>query len=128
MGAWGREVELAGDALHHAGVPGVGRAGAGPGDDCAFQQGEGPVVDDQGRVNLKLVSEAGTGGAGAVGTVEAEGARLDFGEADAAGDAGELLAESQVVFVLAAHGEHALALAQRGFDGLGDAVGLGSIA
>ena len=124
-GSVGREVKLAGHGLHHAGVPRVGRAGAGPRHDRALQQGQRAVVDDQRRVNLKLVAQAGAGGARAVGTVEAEGARLDFGQADAAGDAGELLAEGQVVLAFAPHRQHALALAQRRFHRFGDPVRFG---
>ena len=58
-----------------------------------------PVGDDQVGVNLQLEAQAGTLGAGAVGTVEAEGAGLNFRQAGAAADAGELLGESDFLFL-----------------------------
>ena len=67
-----------------------------PGQDGGVLQG-GLLVDDQLRVELLQRAQAGASRAGAVRAVEAEGARLDFGQAGAALHAGEVFAEGPVV-------------------------------
>ena len=124
-GSMGRKVELAGDRFHHTSVPGVGRPGTRPGDDGALEQGQTPVLYHQPRVNLQLVAQARAGDAGPVRAVEAESARLYFGQADAAADAGKLLAEYQIILTLTAYRQHAIALAQGGFYRLGNAARFG---
>ena len=120
-----RKVKLAGHGCHHTGVPDIGSAGAGPGHNGAFQQRQAAVLDDQRRVDFKLVAEAGADGASAVGAVEAEGAGFYFGQADAAGHAGELLAEHQVVAFRPGHSEDAFAFPQGRFHRFGNAAGFG---
>ena len=94
-----RKVVGAGHRLHHAHVPARGRSGAVPGYHRSFQQREIPVGNDQVGVHFQLEAKAGALGAGAVGAVEAEGARLDFGQAGAAADTGKLLGIDKLFFL-----------------------------
>ena len=96
----GRQVAdryIQGDVLLLAGgfqqlpVVAVARPVAAPGFDGPLPQRFAPVGDDQGRFDLQLGAQAGAGRASAVGTVEGKGARLDFGQVDAAMHTGEML-------------------------------------
>ena len=87
----GGEAVSTGHGLDHAGVPGAHCAGAGPGLEGAFGEGEGLVGKDEVGVNLHPGSESRALGASAVRAVEGEGAGLDLSEADAAVYAGEVL-------------------------------------
>ena len=77
-----RDVVVLADRLHHGMVDGLRVAIPRP--DCAVREALAFVRHDQIGVELHLAAEAGAGGAGAVRAVEAEGARLDLGQADAA--------------------------------------------
>ena len=116
--------------LHEADVPRAGGANAHPRRDGSLRQRQVLVGYDQLRVNGQLVAEARALGAGAVGAVEAEGARLDLRQADVALGAGKLLGEHQRLGVaavggLAQHLDDALALAQAGLHRFGHTGQLG---
>ncbi len=82
---------LLGDGLQQALVPDAGGAGARPGLDGALGDGQALVGDHEVRVELHPHAQAGAIGAGAVRAVEAEVARRDLAQADAAVDTGEVL-------------------------------------
>ena len=101
-------------------------AGAGPGGDGPLADGERTVGDDEFGVDFEARPDAGALAARAVGAIEAEGARLDLGEADGAvlGAGGEL--GEDVVFALAlgrdgGDDDDALAELERGLDAIGEA-------
>ncbi len=87
------EVVGAGERAQHLHVIGRGRVGLGPGDDRALLDRERVVGDDEVLVEHQLLAEAVAGGAGALRRVEAEQARLDLGDGEAADRAGELFGE-----------------------------------
>ena len=64
-----------------------------PGMDGALGERQIFIRDDQVGVDFQLETQSGALRTGAVGSVEAEGARLDFPEADSAVNAGEVLGE-----------------------------------
>src|SRR5690554_2926068 len=95
-------------------------AGAGPGSDRALRYRQRVVGDDEVGVELLQEAEARAVGAGAVGRVERERARLELLEERAVLGAGELLAEELVdAGVGEEDPQQALALAQRQLDRLG---------
>ena len=120
------EAVLLGHRDEDAGIPGRHGAGAGPGGDGPLADGEGAVGDDEFGVDFEARPDAGALAARAVGAIEAEGARLDLGEADgpvlgAGGELGE-----DVVFALAlgrdgGDDDDALAELERGLDAVGEA-------
>ncbi len=87
------EVEIvgAGERAQHLHVIGRGRVGLGPGHDRALLDRQRVVGDDEVLVEHQLLAEAVAGRAGALRRVEAEQARLDLGDGEAADGAGELL-------------------------------------
>ena len=91
-------------------------------------QGEVFVGHNQFGVYLQPVAQAGAGGAGTVGAVEAEGAGFDFQQAGTALDAGELLREEEFVTALDGDLGYAAALAQGCFHRVGYAAGLHVVA
>ena len=78
------------------------------------------VGDDERRVDLLGGAEAVAGGAGAVRAVEAEDARLDLGQRDAAVHAGELLAEREGLAVGGLDLDEAVGELGGGLDGVGE--------
>ncbi len=77
---------------------------------------------DQLRVDLQLGAQAGAVRAGAVRAVEAEGARRDLAQADAAVDAGEVLGEEQLLAVDDGDQHHAGAQLEGRLDRVGHAA------
>ncbi len=90
-----RELEPvgAGEAGQHLHVIRRGRVGLGPGHHRALGDREVVVGDDEVLVEHHLLAEAVAHRAGALRGVEAEQARLDLGDGEAADRAGELLGE-----------------------------------
>ena len=121
-----RDVEwdlvVLGHRLQHGVVDGLGVAI--PRFDRAAGEAQALIGHEQIRVELHLAAQAGAGGAGAVRAVEAERARLDLRQADAAGRAGEPLGEEAVVRELSlgdvGHQHHAAAQAQGGLHGISE--------
>ena len=107
------------DGLHHAHRVRVQILRERRKDTAAHTQGR--VRQDELLVELHVAAEAHADGAGAVGVVEREHARRDFGQADAAVDAGEILAEHQELAVDDLHVGDALAEFQRRLEGVGQA-------
>uniref|UniRef100_A0A0N5A4D5 PE-PGRS family protein n=1 Tax=Parastrongyloides trichosuri TaxID=131310 RepID=A0A0N5A4D5_PARTI len=109
-----REPVVRGQRLQGLGVE--RRRPFGPGRDRALVQGLVLVGRDQVRVEGQLGPQAVADGAGAIGVVEREQARLDLADCEARDRAGELLGEDQPL-------GFALALSRVGPLGRGDAVG-----
>ena len=121
----GREAERVGDAAQQPVVPAAGGTGARPRLDRTLGQRQVRVRHDQRRVDHQPAPDSGADGAGTVRAVEAERARLDLREADAARRAGELLGVDVLVAALHVDRQHApLAEAQRGLDGVDDPAAL----
>jgi hypothetical protein len=95
----GREVEFVGlrEAGEHLHVVRARRVRLGPRHHRALLEAERLVGDHQLRVEQHLLAEAVAGRAGALRGVEAEQARLDFLDREAADRAGELLGEHDAV-------------------------------
>ena len=89
---------VAGERLQRLHV--IGRGGLRPGRDGAATQRQRVVGHDQRRVDHALGAEPVAGGAGAVGIVEGEQARLDLGDGEAGDRAGELLGEDDALGAL----------------------------
>ena len=87
------EIELAGEGAEDLHVIRAGRVGARPGHDRALLDAEILVGDDQVRIEELLLAEPVAARAGALRRVEAEQARLDLRDGEAADRAGELLGE-----------------------------------
>jgi len=108
------DVVLLGDRFEHGMVDGLRIAI--PRADGAVAQ-RAAALDDELRVELHHAAQAGAGGAGAVRAVEAEGARLDLRQAEAANRAGEAFGEQPVTGVFGVRDvrdqHHAVAQAQR---------------
>ncbi len=88
----------------------------------ALVDADGAVGHHQAGVDLLREAETVAGRAGAVRAVEAEDARLDLGQRDAAVDAGELLAEGERAPVVAGefHVDEAVGEGGGGLDGVGE--------
>ena len=70
--------------------------GAGAGAEAAVEERARPVGDDSGGIEIVFRTETVAGRAGAVGRIEAEGARLELRNGDAAVRAGQLFGEDVV--------------------------------
>ena len=86
----------------------------------ALVDAHGAVGHHERRVDLLGGPEAVAGGAGAVRAVEAEDARLDLGQRDAAVHAGELLAEGEGLAVGGLDLDEAVGELGGGLDGVGE--------
>ena len=113
----GVDAELAGDGLEHLLEPAERELAVGQ---------QRPLVDaqravrhDEPGVDLLGEAEAVAGRAGAVRAVEAEDARLDLGQRDAAVHAGELLAEGERLAVGGLDLDEAVGELGGGLDGVG---------
>ena len=93
-----------------------------PGTDSAFGDGQFFIRDHEVGVDFQLEAQAGAGRAGAVGAVEAEGARGDLTQADAAVDAGKMLGEKQFLAIDDGDQHDAGAELQGRLHGIGDAA------
>ena len=89
---------------------------------------EALVRDDELRVHLQPEPQAGTGRAGPVRIVEAEGTRLQLPDADVAVDAGELLGEEHLLAVDDRHEHDALSHPDGGLDRVGYPGRIGAVA
>ena len=97
--------------------------GAGAGSQAAIEQRPRPVDDDARRIEIVFRAETVASGTRAVRRIEAEGARFQYGNGDAAIRAGQLLGKN---VVLAAHDrdrDQTAGQLQRGGDGLFQAGG-----
>ena len=122
-----REAMGLGQRIEQAVEPRARRARPHPRLDGSLTKGHVLIRDDVVRVDLQPVSEAGAGRAGAVGVVEAEGARLELTQADVAVYAGELLRKEQLIAVLDVDQDSPPGQLESGFDRVGDPGRFGAV-
>src|SRR5437879_10868691 len=97
--------------------------GAGTWAKAAIEERAAPIIDDPGRIEIVLRAETIAGGASAVRRIEAEGARLQLRNGDAAIGTGELFRKSMLLTTYDSHGYQPAGQFERGGDGLLEARG-----
>src|SRR5204863_4020681 len=97
--------------------------GAGAWAKAAIEERAAPIMDDPGRIEIVLRAETIAGGASAVRRIEAEGARLQLRNGDAAIGTGELFRKSMLLTTYDSHGYQPAGQFERGGDGLLEARG-----
>ncbi len=97
--------------------------GAGTWTETAIEERAGPVGDDLGRIEIVFRAETVARRARAVGRIEAERARLELRNGDAAIGAGELFGKSVLFAADDGHSDEAAGQFERGGDGLFEARG-----
>ena len=98
----------------------IGRAGTGA--EAAFEQRLGPIHDHFGGIEIVFRAEAVAFGASAVGRIEAEGARLELRNGNAAIGAGEFFGIDVLFAADDDDGDEPAGELQRRFDGLLEAL------